>query len=196
MNPYPPRFLALYHECDGPVVDLGCGPARPETVTMDRLTNVDLDVTGIPNGVAGDVGQDRGVPLPTATFDLALSAAVLEHVPTPLTHLQEAWRLLKMGGLLYVAAASMQPLHEVPGHFFGIYPDGLRRLLVASWFEVIDEGVEGRLVDMVPWLRLLAPGPDDVWEQVESGLAALYRPPDAGRVFATGCWAVARKIVP
>lgn len=84
MNPYPPRFLALYHECDGPVVDLGCGPARPETVTMDRLTNVDLDVTG----------------------------------------------------------------------------------------------------------------PDDVWEQVESGLAALYRPPDAGRVFATGCWAVARKIVP
>lgn len=151
MNPYPPRFLALYHECDGPVVDLGCGPARPETVTMDRLTNVGLDVTGIPNGVAGDVGQDRGVPLPTATFDLALSAAVLEHVPTPLTHLQEAWRLLKMGD---------------------------------------------RLVGMVPWLRLLAPGPDDVWEQVESGLAALYRPPDAGRVFATGCWAVARKIVP
>lgn len=200
MNPYPARFLALYRELEVAgdpflAVDLGCGPARPDTAELTRLVNVDVDPDAhLPRGVVGDVGRVGGVPANDDAFDLALSAAVLEHVPYPLDHLREAHRLLKPGGRLYVDGASMQPLHRVPGHYFGIYPDGLRLLLDEAGFDVVDDGVSGSLADMVPWLRNLCgeAGGDHVWADLERCLVEIYHfTPHASTVLATGTWAVA-----
>lgn len=200
MNPYPARFLAMYREMEVAgepflAVDLGCGPARPDTVELTRLVNVDVDPEPhLPRGVAGDVGRVGGVPANDDAFDLALSAAVLEHVPYPLDHLREAHRLLKPGGRLYVDGASMQPLHRVPGHYFGIYPDGLRLLLDEAGFDVVDEGVGGSLADMVTWIRNRCgeAGGDHAWSAIENGLREVYAfTPHASTVLATGTWAVA-----
>lgn len=201
MNPYPARFLDLYRElgAGGIAVDLGCGPARPETAELTALVNVDL-VPGadLPRAVQGDVGRVGGVPANGGTFDLALSAAVLEHVPYPLDHLREAHRLLRGGGLLYVDGASMQPLHRVPGHYFGVYPDGLRLLLEEAGFEVVEQWSWGSLADMVPWIRQLCgeAGGDDAWAAIEGALREVYEAtPNAAEVLATGSAAIARKPV-
>ena len=201
MNPYPAKFLELYDQLpdDGLAVDLGCGPARPDTGQLVQLVNVDLaPAADLPRGLAGDVGRYNGVPLGSGTVDLVLSAAVLEHVPDPTRHLAEAARILKPGGLLYVDGASMQPLHRVPGHYFGVYPDGLALLLDRTGFDVVEAGTSGRLADQVTWIRDMA-DPEgiggDWWTQLGMALAALYELPGVQSVLATGTWAVARKRV-
>lgn len=43
------------------------------------------------------------LPFPDATFDVALSVSVIEHVDTPVRYFSEILRVLKPGGVLYLA---------------------------------------------------------------------------------------------
>ena len=54
--------------------------------------------------VQGSLGS---VPLPDASFDVAVLADVIEHTRNPLDDLTHVWRLLKPGGVLFVAVPSL-----------------------------------------------------------------------------------------
>lgn len=94
------------------IVDLGCGGGLLSLPLLKRgakVTGVDISPASIE--VAENVAQGTGrffcsdvreVPLPSASFDYALLADVLDHLPDYPRALQEAARLLKPGGLLYV----------------------------------------------------------------------------------------------
>lgn len=111
-------------------LDLGCGPVPRNPYGRDELYGVDLS--------GGDEGYIRRanlatqpIPFPDNQFDSASAYDFLEHVPrvlgTPdglgtrfpfIELMNEVWRVLKPGGLLYAitpvypsAAAFMDPTH-------------------------------------------------------------------------------------
>jgi SAM-dependent methyltransferase len=56
---------------------------------------------------AGDV---EAAQYPEGVFDLVVSLEVLEHLPAPLRHLQELWRITRPGGLLLVTTPNFNGL--------------------------------------------------------------------------------------
>jgi SAM-dependent methyltransferase len=110
-------------ELDGrAVVDIGCGSgslARALAARGGRVTGVETsedqlgDARARADGVEYLVGRAEALPLADGGFDLALFMRSLHHVPAP-DALREARRVLRPGGLVYVA----EPLAE--GDFFAL----------------------------------------------------------------------------
>ena len=68
------------------------------------------------------------IPVPDASFDIALCTEVLEHVPDPIRAVREFGRILKPGGTLLLTAPLGSGLHQEPFHFYGGYtPHWYRR---------------------------------------------------------------------
>ncbi len=99
------------------IVELGCGAAALARSLVKRFP--DARVTGLEvderqhaknlatpqAGLTFLAGGSQAIPLPDASFDLALMLKSLHHVPTPLLGqaLDEAARVLRPGGHLYVS---------------------------------------------------------------------------------------------
>jgi ubiquinone/menaquinone biosynthesis C-methylase UbiE len=109
------RLSRVAKHLGGQVLDAGCGhgelldhlPAQVESVTLldrnpERLPRLQ---TRLSRGIIetrfmlGDIGAGE-VPLPPASFDTVVMAALLEHLKNPGAALHEARRLLKPGGNL------------------------------------------------------------------------------------------------
>ncbi len=68
-------------------------------------------------------------PFKDETFEVILSANVLEHVAEPWRWLQELQRLIKPGGIIVIISPLSWPFHEAPVDCWRIYPDGMRSLI-------------------------------------------------------------------
>lgn len=88
------------------------------------------------------VAPADSLPLEAATVDAVLLTQVLEHVPAPVAVLQEAARVLKPGGGIFVTVPFVWELHELPHDFWRFTPASLERLLDAAGFVEIE--VEAR----------------------------------------------------
>lgn len=141
MNPYPDRFLALLRDTDGRVLDCGSGGRRHRRI-------VSLEIESHPNNTV----QADALALPFADecFSLILSQAVLEHVTEPQTYVDELVRVLQPGGLVWIEAAFLQPVHQAPRHFFNVTPFGLAHLCRS--LEVVEQGTVGGFVEMLGWI--------------------------------------------
>ena len=62
------------------------------------------DRLGAERVLQGSIGS---VPLPPASFDVAVLADVIEHTRDPLSDLKAVWRVLKPGGVLFIAVPSL-----------------------------------------------------------------------------------------
>lgn len=100
------------------IVDVGCGTGAMAVAAVRRWLSVEVDATDISAGMlavaartvaeAGPAGERvrltrasaDGLPFPDATFDLALSAFVLQLVPSRPRALREMRRVLRPGGRL------------------------------------------------------------------------------------------------
>lgn len=115
---YPEIFPLLPTE---DVVNLGCG-VGPQAVAYKgayrKMVGVDLSQDRLDqsrifleeHGVTGYETLCAPVEktgLPSASFDKALAIDIIEHLATPLALLQEAHRLLKVGGELLVSVPAM-----------------------------------------------------------------------------------------
>ena len=134
------------------VLDAGCGDGRnliyflrhnfdvhavdenPQAVEQARLLASRL-APGLPsqNFLAADVAD---MPLPKESFDLVISSAVL-HFADDAQHfdkmLDEMWRVLKVGGMLFARLASsigIEKLVQPRGRGRYLLPDGTERFLV------------------------------------------------------------------
>ena len=61
-------------------------------------------------GLGVTAGQAETLPFPDGTFDVALLVRVLAHLPDPARALAEAWRVLRPGGQLVLAAQGAEHL--------------------------------------------------------------------------------------
>lgn len=108
------RYRATADLCHGRVVELGCGRGHLTRMIRDRrLEVVGLELNACKVTEARRLWPDipflradiRRVPLRNESFDTAIIAEVLEHVPEPIGDemLAQAWALLRPSGRLIVS---------------------------------------------------------------------------------------------
>lgn len=141
MNPYPQRFLDLIANTDGPVLDCGAGGRKLDGV-------FGLEIQHHPNNAV--TADALAIPFKDEAFGLVLSQAVLEHVKDPQQYVDEIYRVLKPGGLAWIEAAFMQPVHQAPEHYFNATPFGLAH--VCRDFEILEQGSVGTFLEIIEWI--------------------------------------------
>jgi SAM-dependent methyltransferase len=76
--------------------------------------------------------------MPDCTADVVVSTQVLEHVPDPRAYLLECRRILKPGGMLILTTHGYWEYHPQPTDLWRWTGPGLRKLVEASGFRVLD----------------------------------------------------------
>jgi SAM-dependent methyltransferase len=112
------------------VLDIGGGPgyfaqafrrAGAESVLVEPFWE-SMGTAGRNLGY-GVIGDGRKLPFPTGAFDISFSSNVLEHVPGPEAFVDEMVRVVRPGGLVYLAFTNwLSPFGghaTAPWHYFG-----------------------------------------------------------------------------
>jgi ubiquinone/menaquinone biosynthesis C-methylase UbiE len=112
---------------DAKVLDMGCGPGRVMACMAARgLNAVGLDLSGASvrlmmkrTGMPGVVGNGLMLPIAGGSVDRVIADGVIHHTPDPFGAFAEGCRVLKQGGLFYVAVYKpggyYQKLYKFPG---------------------------------------------------------------------------------
>jgi SAM-dependent methyltransferase len=148
-----PRAYALVHDLITPTIDvhawrrelpdpsthvvvnLGCGyrPLHPDMINVDLVSAPHVDIPA---------DLSRPLPIRSGSCDAVLSIAVVEHLRDPAFLVAEAARILKPGGLCYLAAPFFYPFHAAPADFTRWTQPGLEGLLGPA-FERVSSGPRG-----------------------------------------------------
>ena len=98
------------------LLDVGCSQGRITKILAEHfgpVVGVDCaDEEGRQGGFHFIRADGCRLPLRSATFDVLLLNHVLEHVRSPQLLLEEAWRVLRPGGLCYLATPNRYALME------------------------------------------------------------------------------------
>ncbi len=123
------------------VLDIGSGPlegayAFRREGGRDTFRFVAMDL--VPAGGVQLCADAHALPIRSASFDGVFCVSTLEYLASPETMIQEALRILKPGGIIYLSAPFLFPYHGPPDDLFRFSPVGLR--VLARDFEVIHTG--------------------------------------------------------
>lgn len=127
----------------GVLYDLGAGEAPYKDFFLRYADKyVAVDWPGSFHDTYSDIVANLNEPLPieSEVADTVVSLSVLEHLCEPQTMLNEAFRILKMGGWLVLQVPWQWWVHEAPFDFFRYTPYGLEYLFQKAGF--IDIKVE------------------------------------------------------
>ncbi len=104
----------------------GGGRGLPDAITRAAGPGgvVNIDITRDP-AVTCRADALR-LPFASGSFDGVLSTAVLEHLPTPQTAIDEMGRVARPGALLYIEAPFLQGYHASPDDYHRFTSSGLR----------------------------------------------------------------------
>ena len=124
----------------GDVLDLGCG-SKPykELFTYKSYVGIDVD-TGAHSHKeeAVDVFYDgRVIPFPDKNFDSVFSSQVFEHIENLDFSLDEVFRVLRPGGILFITVPFVGAEYEIPYDFRRMTSFGIKSLLERHQFSVI-----------------------------------------------------------
>ncbi len=134
----------------GKTIDLGCGLMPFKNYLTNRVTTYHtLDLWPQSNKVTyvEDI-QDMST-VPTASYDSAICFEVLEHIPDPFQGVREIYRILKPGGTVVISVPHLSRLHDQPYDFFRFTVYGLRYILEAADFEVLEIRDKGGLLSFL-----------------------------------------------
>ena len=145
-------LLAHTENIKGCVYDLGCGemPYREWFMQYaDAYVGVDWSSTLHP--LKADIVADLNSPLPIKSdvADTVISFSVLEHLHSPQTMLDEAYRVMKNGGYFMAQIPWQWWVHEAPFDYFRYTPYGIKYLLQEAGFEDIQVKSQGGFFSMM-----------------------------------------------
>ncbi len=133
-NGYDPKALDIIKKYpDGLILDNGCGLRN---FYYDNVVN--FEIVNYPTTDVIGIGEK--LPFKSNSFDAVFSFAVLEHVRNPFECAKEIIRVLKPGGIIYVAVPFLQPFHGYPDHYYNMTSNGLKNLF-AEKLQIIEDGV-------------------------------------------------------
>jgi len=124
------------------IINIGSGGYDP----VPGAINIDPYRTGL-NTVKA-FGED--LPFDDESVDVAFSGAVLEHVKEPQKVIDEAWRVLKYGGEVYIEVPMLAPYHAAPEDYYRWTISGLREM--CNRFDEIEVGVTGGPGSALAWI--------------------------------------------
>lgn len=122
------------------VADIGAGdsPYR-ELFSHCEYIAIDWDQSLHTGAFAADVMSSADhIALPDENVDATLLTQVLEHVPDPRAVLEEAHRILRPGGRVYVTVPLIWELHELPHDYYRYTPASLRLLFEDAGFAEVE----------------------------------------------------------
>ena len=195
--------LLKAHQEGGKLLDFGAGKGE----LSRRLLNlrafesvVSVDIMSRPEGFASSIdwhSQDLNKPtdLPSASFDIIVSAEVIEHLENPRATMREWFRLLKPGGYVIFSTPNNQSVRSIlalafRGHFqaFGdeSYPAHITALLQKDIQRIAKEtGLE--LLDFHYTNHGIIPKTRLSWQSLTGGFLG-------GKMFSDNVLAVCKKI--
>lgn len=143
--------LAPMQAVSGLVLDAGSGRgAWKATIEANGGTREALDIYPKAGEIVTWIADLTAMPqVPSNRYDSAVCHQVLEHVPAPGAGLSEIHRVLKPGGTLVISVPHLSRQHELPHDYFRFTPNGLRRLLSDSGFEIVTITPFGGLLTFV-----------------------------------------------
>ena len=152
------RLLEVRDRFQGLVLDLGCG-ARPYQPLLGRNSRrwVGLDMPTPYSGPssADAFGSALQIPFQSDRFDVVLCTEVLEHVTLPQALFDEAFRVIRPGGLLVLTVPQTCHLHEEPHDYWRFTKHGLRFCAERSGFQVAElepmGGAVATVGQMIVW---------------------------------------------
>ena len=92
-------------------------------------------------------------PIADGTFDLVLSANVIEHVPKPWLYVAELARVCKPGGHVITVNPTNWIFHQAPLDCWRIFPDGMRGLYESAGLATVLATYESVEPWYIPVLR-------------------------------------------
>ncbi|TNE55615.1 MAG: SAM-dependent methyltransferase [Bacteroidetes bacterium] len=166
----------------GKLLDLGCGnkPYRDfYQKYCDSSIGIDIENSLHRNEHIDQYYDGEHIPFEDGHFDTVLCTEVLEHVPNPLSFLEEIHRVLKPHGTLVLSVPFLQLLHEVPHDYHRFTPFALKKLMNQSQFEltrIAGLGGSGGF-----WITLLIRKPLKFWNKLSKivrwkALYSVYNP--------------------
>ena len=113
---------------DAAILDVGCGkkPYQPFFLGKSSIY-VGTDIRQ--SGFVDVICSGEKLPFTDNTFSAILSTQVLEHISEPKMMVDESFRVLKQGGLLFLSTHGNWPVHEAPQDYWRWTEYGLRKLL-------------------------------------------------------------------
>ncbi|MEW6671043.1 MAG: methyltransferase domain-containing protein [Thermodesulfobacteriota bacterium] len=99
-----------------------------------RKNIIELEV--VPKEHVDVVSQGEYIPFPNNSFDLIVISGVIEHTSYPFKVIEESYRILKKGGMLYVSSPWVYPYHGGDNYRFS--EEGLR--ILCNQFGIIEIG--------------------------------------------------------
>ncbi|MEY3397911.1 MAG: hypothetical protein RL220_505 [Bacteroidota bacterium] len=94
------------------VLDIGCGYGRLRSV-VEQAGGTWHGIEPFEGGANTHVGDAENLPFADNTYDVAIMAAVLEHIPSVESAFREVARVLKPGGYFLGYVAFMECFHEI-----------------------------------------------------------------------------------
>ena len=132
------RYLASIAGDDGNgrcILEIGCGNRQCESWFTKRgfkYVGSDIDHRGQGPHILADA---HNLPFMDGSFDLVTSMAVTEHLVSPITAVQEIFRVLKPGGTYFGSSAFVYCFHD-KASFHHMSHAGLLYILRVAGFEV------------------------------------------------------------
>ena len=137
----------------GDLLDVGCGskPFAPLFVgRVRRYWGTDLAASRYLGGARPDAfASAEAQPFRSESFDTVLGLSMLTYLPEPGRMVEEAYRLLRPGGMLILEFTQMVPLHDEPHDYFRFTRFGAEYLLRRAGFEPVETVPVGGL-----WARV------------------------------------------
>jgi len=115
---------------------IGCGIRLWTNIDTGNVLNIDIET-----GPGVDMIADaHHLPFEDGTYDSVIMQALIEHLHSPQLAVDEAWRVLKKGGHLYLEVPFLQGFHADPYDFQRYTQVGLVKL-TEKFDKVVHAGV-------------------------------------------------------
>lgn len=114
------KFIKEYVNNEAVAINLGSGNSN----ISEKITNLDI----FPYKNVNICCDIENIPLAPESVDVVLNIAVLEHVAKPEIVMEEIFRILKKGGVVYTYFPFMQPYHASPFDYSRRTFEGMKTL--------------------------------------------------------------------
>ena len=132
------------------VLDLGCGYKPFKILLNERLPNieyvgVDFSTENAEPDIVLDLNKDT-LPFPDGYFDLVILSEVLEHLYNPMHCLEEAIRILKQGGFIFISTPFLYGNHDKEHDYYRYTDLFYRRFSSEKRCEIVSIEKSGSIV--------------------------------------------------